>query len=169
MNYAKVQNGAVEVYPYSFSQLRKDNASTSFPRDFFQREEQLSDFNVVKVVDSEAPSRKGWNASEETPSFSNGVWSQSWNLIPKDAATVATDDIEETERPVQEGYRAELALPELVGDVWKQKWDLIENTWLENRQLSYGSETDQIEFITENGLEAWQAKVAEIKAKYPKI
>ena len=26
----------------------------------------------------------------------------------------------------------------------------------------------QIEFITENGLEAWQTKVAEIKARYPK-
>ena len=169
MNYAKVQNGAVEVYPYNFSQLRKDNASTSFPRDFFQREEELSDFNVVKVVDSEAPSRKGWNASEETPSFSNGVWSQSWSLIPKDAATVATDDIEETERPVQEGYRAEPALPELVGDIWKQKWTLVENTWLENRQLSYGSAEDQLEFITENSLKDWKDKVAEIKAKYPKV
>jgi len=28
--------------------------------------------------------------------------------------------------------------------------------------------TDQIEFITENGLDAWQAKVAEIKARHPK-
>jgi len=168
MNYAKIQNGIVEVYPYSFNQLKKDNKSTSFPRDFFQREDMLSDFNVAKVVDTERPSRKGWNASEETPSFSNGIWSQSWKLIPKGPSTVSTDDIEETERPVQEGYRAEPVLPELVSDVWKQKWNLIENTWLENRQLSYGSATDQLEFITENGLEAWQVKVAEIKAKYPK-
>ena len=168
MNYAKIQNGAIEVYPYGLGQLKRDNKNTSFPRDFFQREELLSDYNVAKVEDVEPPSRKGWNASEETPSFSNGVWSQSWKLIPKDAASVTTDETEQVEPPVQEGYRTELALPELVGDVWKQKWNLIENTWLENRQASYGDAIEQLELITENGLEAWQARVAEIKAGYPK-
>lgn len=39
---------------------------------------------------------------------------------------------------------------------------------LRNRKREYGSTESQIEFITENGIEAWQAKVAEIKAKYPK-
>jgi orotate phosphoribosyltransferase-like protein len=33
---------------------------------------------------------------------------------------------------------------------------------------AYGSTAEQIEFITENGLEAWQAKVAKIKNQYPK-
>jgi hypothetical protein len=37
-----------------------------------------------------------------------------------------------------------------------------------NRTKEYGSIEKQIEFITENGLDAWQDKVAEIKAKYPK-
>ena len=32
----------------------------------------------------------------------------------------------------------------------------------------YGSVESQIEFITENGLDAWKTKVDEIKAKYPK-
>ena len=36
------------------------------------------------------------------------------------------------------------------------------------RTKEYGSIEKQIEFITENGLDAWQDKVAEIKAKYPK-
>ena len=35
-------------------------------------------------------------------------------------------------------------------------------------EAAYGRPQEQIEYITENGLEAWQAKVAEIKAKYPK-
>ena len=39
--------------------------------------------------------------------------------------------------------------------------------WIK-RLNAYGMSTNQIEFITENGLEAWQTKVAEIKAKYPK-
>jgi len=37
-----------------------------------------------------------------------------------------------------------------------------------NRQAEYGSTAEQIEYITENGLEAWQSKVQEIKTKYPK-
>tara|TARA_Y100000593_G_scaffold87295_1_gene167497 strand:+ start:445 stop:774 length:330 start_codon:yes stop_codon:yes gene_type:complete len=37
-----------------------------------------------------------------------------------------------------------------------------------NRQTEYGSTAKQIEYITENGLEAWQSKVQEIKTKYPK-
>lgn len=41
-------------------------------------------------------------------------------------------------------------------------------TYAQQRAEEYGMVGDQIEFITENGLEAWQAKVAEIKAKYPK-
>ena len=37
-----------------------------------------------------------------------------------------------------------------------------------NRQKEYGSLAEQLEYITENGLEAWQSKVQEIKTKYPK-
>ena len=40
-------------------------------------------------------------------------------------------------------------------------------TWLQNRMSAYGDPMSQIEYITENGLEAWQAHVAEIKKKYP--
>lgn len=40
--------------------------------------------------------------------------------------------------------------------------------WLEDRLSAYGSATSQIEYITENGLDAWAAHVAEIKAMYPK-
>ena len=41
-------------------------------------------------------------------------------------------------------------------------------TVLNERMVAYGSTAAQIEFITENGLEAWQAKVAEIKNQHPK-
>ena len=36
------------------------------------------------------------------------------------------------------------------------------------RQEAYGAVEAQVEFITENGLEAWQAKVAKIKTDNPK-
>ena len=37
-----------------------------------------------------------------------------------------------------------------------------------NRKAAYGSLEQQIEYITENGIEAWQTKVAQIKANNPK-
>jgi len=37
-----------------------------------------------------------------------------------------------------------------------------------NRQKEYGTPEQMIEYITENGLDAWQTKVQEIKTKYPK-
>jgi len=37
-----------------------------------------------------------------------------------------------------------------------------------NRQKEYGSIAEQIEFITEKGLEAWKTNVQTIKTKYPK-
>ena len=39
---------------------------------------------------------------------------------------------------------------------------------IEKRQIEYGSPSEQMEFITENGLAAWQTKVAEIKSRFPK-
>ena len=43
----------------------------------------------------------------------------------------------------------------------------IENV-INKRIKEYGSIAEQIEYITENGLDAWQSKVNSIKAKYPK-
>jgi DNA-binding protein H-NS len=39
---------------------------------------------------------------------------------------------------------------------------------VQNRIKEYGTIAEQIEYITENGLDAWQTKVNNIKAKYPK-
>ncbi len=39
--------------------------------------------------------------------------------------------------------------------------------YLQDRIAAYGDLSSQIEYITENGLEAWQVHVAEIKKKYP--
>ena len=42
------------------------------------------------------------------------------------------------------------------------------DTYVDKRIKEYGSIAEQIEYITENGLDAWQSKVNNIKAKYPK-
>tara|TARA_R100001086_G_scaffold238093_1_gene162588 strand:+ start:313 stop:705 length:393 start_codon:yes stop_codon:yes gene_type:complete len=77
-------------------------------------------------------------------------------------------NIQPVEPTTPDGFWAKRGDPELVGDEWRETWNYVEMTWLENRTEAYGYPREQIEFITENGLEAWQAKVAEIKAKYPK-
>ena len=40
--------------------------------------------------------------------------------------------------------------------------------YVQDRTAAYGTVESQIEYITENGLEAWQTKVAQIKADNPK-
>lgn len=40
--------------------------------------------------------------------------------------------------------------------------------WLTARLAAYGTIEGQLEFITENGLDAWQTRVAQIKADNPK-
>jgi len=168
MNYAKIKDGAIDVYPYTIGKLRQDNPTTSFPEDSLERADVLTDYNIVNISDTERPSKLGWITSENTPTLTDGVWSQVWTIVPKVASDVSLDECESVEMPVQEGSTAERTEPVLDGDVWKETWVLRDRTWLENRVASYGEQVNQIEFITENGLEAWQTKVAEIKAKYPK-
>ena len=40
---------------------------------------------------------------------------------------------------------------------------------IQTRRSLYGSIEQQIEYITENGIEAWQAKVQQIKTDNPKV
>jgi hypothetical protein len=55
-------------------------------------------------------------------------------------------------------------------DAYEAQANIIENNQaqVQNRIKEYGSIAEQIEYITENGIEAWQTKVNSIKAKYPK-
>jgi hypothetical protein len=75
----------------------------------------------------------------------NGAFIGSWNL--------------QVSKPTD----AQLNALEAEANAYENQREVIEN-----RKSEYGSIEKQIEFITENGLDAWQDKVAEIKAKYPK-
>lgn len=89
-------------------------------------------------------------------------------MIPKDVSELSADEITPVEPNAPEGNSVSMGTPELVGEEWKQTWVYTQLSGVEARAVEYGQAVDQIEFITENGLEAWQTKVAEIKAKYPK-
>ena len=59
-----------------------------------------------------------------------------------------------------------------VGDKTTAEEEVVESPsdpdWLVARLTAYGTHSTQLEFITENGLDAWQTKVAEIKTANPK-
>jgi hypothetical protein len=75
----------------------------------------------------------------------NGAYIKEWNLdIPK--PTMAQLDAFEAQATTYESNQVQV----------------------QNRIKEYGTIAQQIEYITENGLDAWQTKVNNIKAKYPK-
>jgi hypothetical protein len=77
--------------------------------------------------------------------------------------------------PASETHNVTEGEPIKANGNWAQTWDQTPKTAEElNEQVrqarlaGYGSWETQLEFITENGLEAWQANVAEIKLRHPK-
>ena len=78
--------------------------------------------------------------------------------------------------PDSDTYNATEINPVQANGEWTQTWQLSEKSTeetnavvVQKRVSEYGTIESQIEFITENGLEAWQTKVSDIKTKYPKI
>ena len=68
-------------------------------------------------------------------------------------------------------WNLDIAKPTLAQlDAFEAQAKIIESNQaqVQNRIKEYGSIAEQIEYITENGIEAWQTKVNSIKAKYPK-
>ena len=55
-------------------------------------------------------------------------------------------------------------------DAFEAQANIVERNQaqVQNRIKEYGTIAQQIEYITENGLDAWQTKVNSIKTKYPK-
>ena len=117
-------------YPYSISQLRKDNPQVSFPENPFA--ELLAEYGVYPVKPTDRPQVDYTKiVSEGTPGF-DGEWKQTWVVSENHNAY-----------EIAKGFRAE----------------------------AYRNESDPLFFKAQRGdatMEEWQAKVAEIKQRYPK-
>ena len=157
------------VFPYTEEQLRKDNPNTSFPVNALSNESIRSGFGIEEVEETAIPTKKGYKDVQGEIGISGGKKVETWDLIPKDVGELSADEITPVAPNAPEGNSASIGTPELVGEEWRQTWVYTQLSGVEARAVDYGPPVDQIEFITENGLEAWQAKVAEIKAKYPKV
>jgi hypothetical protein len=84
-------------------------------------------------------------------------------ILKNDAESGGKDYIAEWNLDIPKPTLAQL-------DAFESQANIVENNQaqVQNRIKEYGSIAEQIEYITENGIEAWQTKVNSIKAKYPK-
>ena len=93
--YVKISNGAVDQYPYTVGNLRRDNPNTSFPKQ--PSNEMLADWGVYPVSGENKPSfdPKIQNAKEASePALVNGIWTLGWNVTSKTSEEVATYNAE---------------------------------------------------------------------------
>lgn len=133
-------NETVEKYPYSIGQLRKDNPQVSFPKT--PTDALLASYNVFPVARTERPVYDPitQNMTEGTPALVEGVWTQVW---------VVTDATAE--------------------EVEQRKAQQLESI-KQQRANAYTQEADPLFFKAQRGeilLTEWEAKVDEIRARYP--
>ena len=167
--YAQIKGEEVVKYPYRERNQREDNPLVSFPKNSLANNSIRDKYSIVEVALIEAPLKSGYTPVEATPSFDGASWTQNWKHELKAPNEVLSSEMDEEVRPpVTNGEIPVEAMPEFVNGKWKRTWLWEKAGYSLLREQEYGETRDQIEFITENGLEAWQTKVAEIKAKYPK-
>lgn len=129
--HALINNGLVEIYPYSIGQLRKDNPNTSFPRDI--SDETLLAFGVHRVFFSTRPEVTETQILEEgTPVFDKEAdrWTQVF--VVRDLSDEELAQIAEAKAGQIRNERNNL----LVASDWTQVLDapVDQNAWAEYRQ-----------------------------------
>lgn len=78
----KISNNQIETYPYSITQLRRDNPTVSFPAS--PTEQVLASWGVYLVAVTPRPDYHQINQSidEGTPQQVDGRWQQTWVVRP---------------------------------------------------------------------------------------
>jgi hypothetical protein len=76
--YLRIKNETIE-YPYTISQLRKDEYNISFPSNLTN--EVLEQFGVYIVNQTPKPNDYTKNITEGTPQLVDGVYIQVWNEV----------------------------------------------------------------------------------------
>lgn len=97
--YVKVANGAVEQFPYTLGNLRRDNPNTSFPKN--PSDEMLVDWGVYPVSTTDQPSFdvKTQNVSQDdSPTLNGAAWELGWTVSNKTADEVTSYNNQIAER-----------------------------------------------------------------------
>jgi hypothetical protein len=129
--HALINNGLVEIYPYSIGQLRKDNPNTSFPKDI--SDETLLAFGAHRVFFSTRPEVTETQVLEEgTPVFDKEAdrWTQVF--VVRDMSDEELAQIAEAKAEQIRNERNNL----LVASDWTQVLDapVDQDAWAEYRQ-----------------------------------
>jgi hypothetical protein len=91
--FAKISNGAVERFPYTLSDLRRENPNVSFPATVPDAE--LASYGVERVTATTAPaSNARTHTLERSCSLVDGVWTEVWTETQRDLA-IAQKNIRE--------------------------------------------------------------------------
>ena len=142
--YAKLNNGQVEIYPYTIGQLRKDHHNVSFPK--AMTDDVLAQFNTVRVTPTERPNDHTKNFTVMVGKI-NGQWVEKWTSTSatqaeitertsnkaaqvraeRDALLAATDYTQLADAPgdatAWASYRGALRnLPTRSGFPWTMTW-----------------------------------------------
>lgn len=82
-------NNAIKKFPYSITELRKDNPQTSFPEKITS--DTLKGFNVFKVKEQPAPNYDDLTHDRNHGGikFENGEWKENWVITEASAAEKA--------------------------------------------------------------------------------
>tara|TARA_R100000963_G_C4617003_1_gene85635 strand:- start:266 stop:808 length:543 start_codon:yes stop_codon:yes gene_type:complete len=179
ITYAKIENNQIVQWPYGQGDLKLDNPNISFSHGALATQEIRDLFNIVEVAHAEMSVTPGHKAVQVGPvKEADGSWTQKWELQAKKESELVDSDFTNSERSFEaellDEHGVEVYTHVNGGAVWKtDHWEI---DWVKEdlpykmkRLNAYGDWKDQLEFISENGLEAWQTKVAEVKARYPKV
>jgi len=87
--YVKLNNGAVQRFPYTIQDLRQENSNTSFP--VVLSDEMLAGFDVYPVSESNKPDtdRFSYAVKRSLPEMVNGKWVVLWDVLAKSQAEIA--------------------------------------------------------------------------------
>lgn len=106
--YARINNGAVDQYPFYIHTLRLENPNTSFPNNIEVDFDALAEFNVVRVFPTAQPTFNPMTEKvvESTPAMGEDVrWSQVWTVVdlsPEELATKVEEFKAQVVNKVQE-------------------------------------------------------------------
>jgi hypothetical protein len=126
--YIKLSNGAIEKYPYSIGDLRKDNPSVSFPKK--PENDLLAQWDVYPVAVTPQPQIDYTKNLKEGMPVNDGGWKQVW---------VVTDATEQEIQGRSEGVKAAIRSErdqKLADCDWTQLQDSPVNkeAWAQYRQ-----------------------------------
>ena len=167
------------TFPYTERQLRLDNPNVSFPANPLTIADVRSNFGIDEVAELAQPTQQGYKVEAGVPA--GDPLTETWTLTAKTFAELVPGDVVPTVPTPPAGkkpkYKADLFSttedPVWVDGSpygqWQEVWAYEDlSDYKEARLDAYGSALEQIEYITENGLDAWQTNVATIKTNNPK-